>query len=290
MAKLVWFNGVVSPLESATIPVADHAHLYGDGIFEGIRIYNRRVFKLSEHLQRLYHGMTYLGFKHPMDIETLKATVLEVCKQANLDSGYIRLNVTRGTGLGLDPKYIDNNVNLMIMVNTLSLFPQELYKRGLAGVTSPIKVFSSDSLDPRLKCIGRYASNILAKHLANAIGADEAIMLNQDGFVAEGTGENIFLVAGNTLRTPHSSCGILQGITRNTVIKIAAEMEFQVSEENLTTFDLFTADEVFLTGTAAEIISLISLDQRTIGNGKPGLVTEKITQRFKAETENGTAF
>jgi len=170
MPKLVWLNGQVMPLESAVTTVADHAHLYGDGLFEGIRMYNHRIWKLDEHLDRLYHGIKFLGFEMPLTIKDLRATVIDVCGQADISDGYIRLNVTRGTGLGLDPKWIDRTANVMIMVSTLSLYPAEAYELGLSVVTSSIRVIPADSLDPRLKCIGRYAANILAKQEGNRGG------------------------------------------------------------------------------------------------------------------------
>ncbi len=290
MPKLVWLNGETMALESATVPVADHAHLYGDGLFEGIRIYGSKVFKLDEHLTRLYHGCRYLGFNMTIPQPELNATILRVCAEAGLADGYIRLNVTRGNGLGLDPKYIDNKPNVMIMVNTLALFPPEMYTTGLSAVTSPVRVIPSDALDPRLKCIGRYAGNILAKYKANQVQADEAMMLNHRGELTECTGENIFLVSGNVLKTPHPSCGILEGITRNTIMEIAKQNGFSVQEDFLTPFDVFTASECFLTGTAAELISLVSLDGRLIGDGKPGPASIALRNLFLKEVQNGTPF
>jgi len=163
MPKLVWLNGTISPLESATTSVADHAHLYGDGLFEGIRIYGGKVFKLDEHLERLYHGTTFLDYEMKITKADLRATLLDVCRQAEIADGYILLNVTRGTGLGLDPKNIDRTPNVMIMVSTLALYPEEAYELGLNVITCSYRVIPADALDPRLKCIGRYASNILAK-------------------------------------------------------------------------------------------------------------------------------
>lgn len=278
------------PLESATTSVADHAHLYGDGLFEGIRIYDRRVFKLDEHLQRLYHGCDYLGYEMTMTFDDLKKTVLDVCRQADLSDGYIRLNVTRGTGLGLDPKNIDRKPNVMIMISTLALYKPEMYEVGLNVVTTSLRVIPADSLDPRVKCIGRYAGNILAKAEANRVGAGEGLMLNHQGYIAECTGDNIFLVSGKTVRTPHPSSGILNGITRLTAIDLAREAGYQVVEEMLTPFDVYTADEAFLTGTAAEIIGMVSLDDRKIGCGMPGPVTLEIARRFREHTKTGVPF
>lgn len=290
MPKLVWFNGVISPLESATVSAADHAHLYGDGLFEGIRFYGRKVFKLDEHLERLYHGVAYLGFKNMMDYAALRATVLDVCAQADLEDGYIRLNVTRGSGLGLDPKNIDENPNIMVMINTLRLYSPEAYENGLHVVTSSIRVIPADALDPRVKCIGRYAANILAKQESNKMNAGEALMLNHQGQIAECTGDNIFLIRNGKIYTPHPASGILKGVTRDTAIALARKLGYEVSEEFLTPFDVNTADEAFLTGTAAEIISMVSLDGRPIGDGKRGPITAKIALAFREETKNGTPF
>jgi branched-chain amino acid aminotransferase len=289
MPKLVWLNGEVMPLESAVVPAADHAHLYGDGLFEGIRLYGGKVFKLDEHLTRLYHGINYLGFEMPMSQKDLRKTVLEVCNQAQIQDGYIRLNVTRGTGLGLDPKNI-KPANVMIMINTLALYPPEAYEIGLRVVTSSVRVIPADSLDPRVKAIGRYVSNIYAKQEANRQGAGEGLMLNHQGQVAECTGDNIFIIDGKTIRTPHPSSGILAGITRQTLIDIAREKGYTVEETFLTPFEVYSADEAFLTGTACEVIPMISLDNRPIGCGKPGQVTQELMAAFREATKTGTAF
>lgn len=286
MAKLVWFNGVISPLEEGKVPAADHAHLYGDGLFEGIRIYGRKIFKLDEHLERLYHGIAYLGFEMSISQADLRAIVIDVCRQSEIENGYIRLNVTRGTGLGLDPKNINRSPNVMVMVNELSLYPAEAYEVGLEVVTSPFRVIPPDSLDPRVKCIGRYANNILAKMDANRRGAGEGLMLNHQGQIAEATGDNIFLIQNGIIRTPHPSCGILDGVTRRTAIALAREAGLTVVEEVLTPFDVSTADEAFLTGTAAEVIPMIALDGRKIGCGKPGEITIRIMELFRAHTRS----
>lgn len=290
MPKLVWLNGNVMPLEEAVTSVADHAHLYGDGLFEGIRIYGKKVFKLDEHLERLYHGTQYLGFEMNIPIAEMKSLVLDVCRQAQIEEGYIRLNVTRGSGLGLDPKNISRIPNVMIMVSTLALYPPDAYEVGLNVVTSSIRVIPPDSLDPRLKCIGRYAGNILAKQEGNRMGAGEALMLNHMGQIAECTGDNFFLVQNRKVRTPHPSCGILQGITRDTVLMLAREAGYEVEECVLTPFDVSCAQEAFLTGTAAEVIPMISLDSRPIGCGTPGEVTRDLMARFREHTKVGTAF
>jgi len=286
----VWLNGDIQPLDTAVTSVADHAHLYGDGLFEGIRIYNRKIFKLDEHLDRLYHGIAYLGFEMQMSHKELRATILDVSERADIDQGYIRLNVTRGTGLGLDPKNINRNANVMIMVSSLALYPPEAYEIGLHIVTSSFKVIPADCLDPRVKAIGRYVANILAKHEGNRMGAGEALMLNHQGYIAEGTGDNFFLVNGKKIRTPHPSCGLLAGITRQTVIDLARANGYEVEETFLTPFDVYTADEAFLTGTAAEIIAVVSLDSRRIGCGQPGNATLELTRLFSEHTSTGVAF
>lgn len=290
MPKLVWLNGNVMPLETAVTSVADHAHLYGDGLFEGIRFYNRRVFKLDEHLKRLYHGIAYLGFDMHIKRDELRATVLDVCRQTELENGYIRLNVTRGTGLGLDPKNIERMPNVMVMVSSLSLYPPELYEVGLTCNLSPIRVIPADSLDPRVKCIGRYASNILAKQLANRQGAGDGLLLNHEGYVAEGTGNNVFFVKDGVIRTPHASCGILQGITRDAVIDLARKDGYTVEETFLTVYDVTAADEAFFTGTATEVIPFVALDGTKIGCGTPGEVTCRMMELFREATLGGVPF
>lgn len=290
MPKLAWLNGKTMPLEDAVTSVADHAHLYGDGIFEGIRIYRGRIFRLDEHLERLYHGANFFHYEMSMSCPELRQVILDTCRQAGIESGYIRLNVTRGTGLGLDPKNIDRKTNVMVMVSTLALYPPEAYETGLDVVTTSVRVIPPDSLDPRVKCIGRYASNIMAKMEANRQGAGEGLMLNQQGYLAECTGDNLFLVRCGRIRTPHPSSGILQGITRDTVIDLARSAGMEVCEEFLTPFDVFTAEEAFLTGTAAEVIPMVSLDGQPVGGGQPGPVTRRVMELFRAETDNGTPF
>lgn len=290
MAKLVWLNGDVQELDKAVVPAADHAHLYGDGIFEGIRFYNRKVFRLDEHLRRLYEGIRYLGFEMQMGIDELRSVILDVCRQADLESGYIRLNVTRGTGLGLDPRNIDRRPNVMVMVSSIALYPPEAYEVGLAAVSVSTRVIPPHSLDPRLKTIGRYVANIYAKMEANRQGAGEGIMLNTEGYLAEATGDNIFLIRDGVIRTPHISCGILGGITRQTVIDLCRAAGYEVREEFMTLYDLIACDESFLTGTAAEVIPLVMVDQRKIGCGTPGEITGKVIEMFRKETPNGTPF
>lgn len=288
MPKLVWLNGVVSPLESATVHVSDHAHLYGDGLFEGIRMYSKKVFKLDEHIARLFHGAKHMGFEQMPTAEFVKGVILDMCAKSEFDDAYIRVNLTRGTGLGLDPKNIDRKPNLMVMVNSLALYRPEDYEVGLHVVSTSYRVIPADALDPRIKCIGRYASNIMAKAEANSKGAGEGLMLNHQGNIAECTGDNIFLIKDGVIRTPHPSSGILCGITRQTVIDTARDAGYPVEETFLTTFDIHACDEAFLTGTAAEIIAMVSLDGRPIGDGKPGKITQHVTEIFRQQTKGGT--
>ncbi len=291
MAELVWLNGEIHPLETATVSVRDHAFLYGDGLFEGIRFYDRKVFKLDDHLDRLYYGIRFLDFEMQVGKAELKQIVLDTCKQADEQSGYIRINVTRGTGLGLDPRNISRVPNVMVMVSKLRLFPPECYETGLKGVVVSTRVIRHDALDPRLKTIGRYVSNIYAKLEANRQGADEGLMLNAEGYLAEGTGDNLFIVdKGGIIRTPHLASGILGGITRRTVIELAKKAGYDVREVYMTTYDLFEAEESFLTGTAAEVVPMCRVDTRAIGCGKPGEVTNKLIGLFREETKNGTPF
>lgn len=290
MPKMVWNDGELTTLEEARISVMDHAHLYGDGLFEGIRMYGGKVFKLRPHLDRLYHGIAYLGYEMPYEKDELEDIVLDVAARAEINEGYIRLNVTRGTGLGLDPKNIDRRAKTVIAISTLALYPPEAYEKGLDVVTCSIRVIPPDALDPRIKCIGRYASNILAKMEANRKGAGEGLMLNAQGEIAECTGDNLFIVKNGGLETPDRSCGILEGITRNTVMELATRKGRSVRESRLTIFDLFAADEVFLTGTAAEVIPMVSLDGRPIGDGRPGPVTQELMGLYRAETATGDPF
>ncbi len=290
MQKLVWLNGEVTPLEDAKTSVADHSFLYGDGLFEGIRIYHHKVFKLDEHLDRLYHGIKYLNYKMTITQPELRQIILDTCKKSDMDAGYIRLNVTRGTGLGLDPKNIDQKPNVMVMINSLALYPETAYETGLDVVTTSFKTIPADALDPRLKCIGKYASNILAKQEANTRGAGEGLMLNHQGELAECTGDNIFLIQNGVIRTPDPASGILKGVTRDTVIDLARGIGIKVEECKLTPFDLYSADEAFLTGTAAEVIPMVTIDGRNIGDGQPGNITKQLIELYRKETYNGVPF
>ena len=287
MAEFVYINGEFIPKEQATISLFDHGFLYGDGVFEGVRVYNGNVFELGPHVQRLIFSARALGF--PLgDLDEAKASeaIVATCRKNEHRDGYIRVNLTRGTGLGLDPKHLEPRVNFVITTRQLALYPPELYEIGLSMITCSTRVPAPDAIDPRIKCTGKYINNILAKMEANRVGAGEGIMLNPQGYVAEATGDNVFILRDGALSTPPPSAGCLKGITRGVAIRLAQEqLGLKVLEENLTLFDLYSADECFLTGTAAEIIPAVSLDERQIGTGKPGPVTAKLVAAFRAYTK-----
>lgn len=284
MQMMVNWNGELMPLEEARIPVFDHAYLYGDGLFEGIRIYNRQIFRLDDHLNRLYHGWRHLGFNETLAYEDLKQRVIDTAQKANADNAYIRISVSRGTGIGLDPRKIDQTPNVMIAITRLNLYPQELYETGVAVVTVSTRVMNPDALDPRLKTIGRYVSNIQAKVEANRQNAGEGLMLNAQGYVAEATGDNIFIIRDGEILTPPPAAGLLKGVTRATAMELADQLGYVCREEWLTLHDVYAADEAFLTGTAAEIIPMVSLDHRPIGDGKPGTMTLRVMKAFREIT------
>ena len=293
MAEFVYVNGEFIPKEQATISLFDHGFLYGDGVFEGIRVYGGKVFELEPHVTRLISGAHALGFPlGDLDEAATSEAILATCRKNNHQDGYIRVNLTRGTGLGLDPKHLEPRVNFIVATRQLALYPPEFYEKGLRMITCSTRVPPPDAIDARIKCTGKYINNILAKMEANRVGAGEGIMLNQQGHVAEATGDNVFIIRGSTISTPHPSAGCLKGITRGVAIKLAQEvLGLTVVEENLTLYDLYSADECFLTGTAAEIIPAVSLDERLIGDGKPGFHTGKLIEAFRAHTKStGTAF
>jgi branched-chain amino acid aminotransferase len=290
MAELVYIDGEFVPKEQATIPFFDHGYLYGDGVFEGVRVYNGRVFRLEPHVDRLLFSARALAFNlEKMTFDFVRDAILETCRRNDHNNGYIRVNLTRGTGLGLDPAHIENRPLLTIATRQLALYPQEYYDNGLMMVTCSTRVLSPDTIDPRIKCMGKYINNILAKMEANRVGAGEGIMLNAQGCVAEATGDNVFIVKDNILHTPPPSAGCLKGITRQAAIELAEGMGIPVRETNLTLYDLYTADECFLTGTAAEIIPGVELDKRLLGSGKPGPITRRLNEAFRRLTaETGT--
>lgn len=275
----IYLNDKLVDKEDARISVFDHGLLYGDGIFEGIRLYNGCVFKLDDHLERLEYSAKAIMLELPWSRQELSDAVCETCRANNLTDGYIRLVVTRGVGsLGLSIKNC-NTPQLIIIADTIQLYPKEFYENGLKIITVPTRRSNPSALPPTIKSLN-YLNNILAKIEAQHFGYHEALMLNDQGYIAECTGDNVFIIHKGQLITPSASAGALKGITRDTVLGIADELGIPWRETNITRYDIWIADEVFLTGTAAEIIPIIEVDARTIGNGKPGTITEKFLEQF----------
>ena len=280
----IYIDGKYYDERTAKISVFDHGLLYGDGVFEGIRAYHGRVFKLKEHIDRLFYSAKAILLEIPMThAEVMRATV-ETCRKNKLRDGYIRLVVTRGIGsLGLNPRSCARP-SIIIIADKIQLYPPALYKRGMDIVTVATTRNLHSAVNPAIKSLN-YLNNILAKIEANNAGVEEAIMLNSEGYVAECTGDNIFLVRGDTLLTPPLSAGALYGITRGTVMELAEARGLKVSEPNLTRYDVFNADECFLTGTGAELIPVVKVDGRVIGSGKPGTITKKLVAAYHALTK-----
>ena len=269
--------------KDAKISVFDHGLLYGDGIFEGIRAYNGRVFKLTEHIDRLFCSAKAILLKIPLSHGEIVRAVVETCRRNKIRDGYIRLVVTRGAGtLGLNPNRC-KNPSIIIIADKIQLYPAELYERGMEIITVPTTRNLHSALNPAIKSLN-YLNNILAKIEANNAGCEEAIMLNAEGFVSECTGDNIVIVKAGQILTPPLSAGALYGITRGVVIELAREEGLTVAEPNLTRYDLFNADECFLTGTGAELIPIVKIDGRVIGAGKPGPITRRLVDKYHALT------
>ena len=280
----IFIDGKYYDERAAKISVFDHGLLYGDGIFEGIRAYHGRVFKLKEHIDRLFYSAKAILLEIPMSSAQITRAVVEVCRENKIRDGYIRLVVTRGMGtLGLNPKSC-KRPSVIIIADKIQLYPPEVYQRGLDIITVPTTRNLHSALNPAIKSLN-YLNNILAKIEANNGGCEEAVMLNAEGFVAECTGDNVFIVKNGALLTPPLSAGALYGITRRTVIELAEESGLKVSEPNLTRYDLFNADECFLTGTGAEIVPVVKIDGRVIGTGKPGRVTRRLEDEYHALTK-----
>jgi branched-chain amino acid aminotransferase len=279
----IYIDGKYLDERNAKVSVFDHGLLYGDGIFEGIRIYNGRVFKLKEHIDRLFYSAKAILLNIPLShAELVKATV-ETCRKNKLREGYIRLLVTRGVGtLGLNPRTC-KKPSVIIIADKIQLYPPAYYQRGLDIITVPTTRNLHSALNPAIKSLN-YLNNILAKIEANNGGCEEAVMLNAEGFVAECTGDNLFIVKNGALLTPPLSAGALYGITRQTVIALAEAAGVKVSEPNLTRYDLFNADECFLTGTGAELIPVVKIDGRVIGTGRPGKLTRQLVEKYHALT------
>ncbi len=273
-------NGDLVDKSAAKISVYDHGLLYGDGVFEGIRVYSGKVFRLHEHVERLYESALHLLLDIPWPRDRVIAEVLRTVEANKKIDGYIRLVITRGEGtLGLDPEKC-GRPQVIIIVDDISLYPPKMYDEGMEVITSSIIRSHPNTISPRVKSLN-YLNNILAKIEATRAGVPEAIMLNHLGEVAECTADNLFLVKHGLLRTPPISAGILEGVTRNTVIDLAEASGVTVQEMALTRHDVYTADELFLTGTGAEIISVVKVDGRVIGNGKPGPISKNLRERYQ---------
>ena len=280
----IYLNGKIVPEKEAVVSVFDHGLLYGDGVFEGIRTYHGKVFRLEDHIDRLYRSAAVIALSIPISKEEMAKAVVETCKANDCMNGYIRLIVTRGVGgLGLNP-YLCKEPQVIIIAGAIQLYPKELYEKGMAVVTVGTVRNQVEAINPRIKSLN-YLNNVMAKIEAINAGVMECIMMNPQGFVAEASGDNIFVIRGKQLLTPPVWCGALEGITRQVVMELAPSCGLTVKEDVLTRYDLFTADEMFLTGTAAEIISVTNVDRRTIGSGVPGPYTQALLAAFGEETK-----
>ncbi len=285
MPREIYIDGRFYPKEEARISVFDHGFLYGDGVFEGIRAYNGRVWKLDEHLVRLYESAKTLMLDIPLSMDEMRETVLETTRRNGLRDAYIRLVVSRGAGdLGLDPRKCPR-ASIVVIADTITLYPEAVYREGMRVVTVATRRNQNEALSPRVKSLN-YLNSILAKLEANHLGYPEVLLMNSEGFITEGSGDNIFVYRRGTLMTPPNTSGILEGITRGVILEIAREAGIPVAETDFTRHDLYTADEAFLTGTAAEAIPLVEADGRAIGTGKPGAVTLDLIRAFRAKAES----
>ncbi len=277
---VVYIDGKYVDSTEAKVSVFDHGLLYGDGIFEGIRIYGGNIFRLDEHLERLEQSAKAIMLAMPLSRPDMAEAVCETCRRNKLTDGYIRLVITRGAGdLGLAP-WLCEKPTVFIIASKISLYPQEYYENGLSIVTVPTRRIAPDALPPTIKSLN-YLNNILAKIEARNSGALEAIMLNTQGYVAECTADNVFIVQKGEVLTPAASAGALKGITRSTIFDIARGLGVGIREADLTRYDIWCSDECFLTGTGAEVIPVVKLDGRVIGNGKPGPITNRILSVFR---------
>lgn len=279
MTPKVYINGKLYDKPDAKVSVYDHGLLYGDGVFEGIRVYESKVFRLKEHIERLYDSARHIYLEIPMGREQMTEAVLDTVRANDKKNGYIRLVVTRGAGyLGLDPRKT-SDPQVIIIVDDISLYPAELYDAGMEIVTAATIRNHPNAVNPRVKSLN-YLNNIMAKVEGVRAGAMEALMLNHKGEVAECTGDNIFVIKRGVLKTPPPDAGILEGITRNAIIELARAANIPAQEIALTRHDVYAADECFLTGTAAEVIPVVKCDGRPIGTGKPGPITRRLREAF----------
>ena len=290
MSRKIWLDGSIVDESEAKISVFDHGILYGDGIFEGIRFYEGRVFRLTEHIERLFLSAKAILLKLPWTVEEVCEYTLDTIRANGLKDGYIRLVITRGVGdLGLNP-YLCEVPSMFIIASGITLYPDELYENGLEVVTCSTRRPTPASLSPQVKSLN-YLNNVMAKVEALKAGAKEGLMLNEQGYVAECTGDNVFIVKKGEVITPPVSDGSLDGITRQVIFDLCRELGISIREASLTRYDIYTADESFLTGTAAETIPMVMLDEREIGNGRPGELSLKLIHAFrKLVRSEGTAF
>jgi branched-chain amino acid aminotransferase len=277
----IWLDGKWYDRDTATVSVYDHGLLYGDGVFEGIRIYGGKVFRLADHLERLYDSAQAIWMTIPMARDEMAAVTEEAVRRSGITEGYIRHIVTRGVGdLGLDPRKCPRPT-IIIIVDTIKLWPEEVYETGLKVVTAGTPIPQRESLSPRVKSLN-YLAHILAKIEGAQAGADEVLMLDSAGSVAEGSGQNLFIVKNGIISTPAVYAGILKGVTRDVVVELARQAGHEVRETMLNRYDVYTADEAFFTGTAAEVVAIRQVDGRLIGAGKSGPVTRDLRARFQA--------
>ena len=278
---IVWLNGEWHDRSTATVSVYDHGLLYGDGVFEGIRVYGGKIFRLAAHLERLYDSAKAIWLTIPVSKEEMTAITEEAVRRSGIAEAYIRHVVTRGVGdLGLDPRKCPKP-SVLIIVDTIKLWPEQVYEAGLDVITAGTPIPHRESLSPRVKSLN-YLAHILAKIEGIQAGADEVLMLDSSGSVAEGSGQNVFVVKHGRVVTPPPYAGILKGVTRDVVIELAIEAGYEVEESILNRYDVYTADEAFFTGTASELVAIRRVDGRVIGSGKAGPVTRDLRARFQA--------
>jgi branched-chain amino acid aminotransferase len=276
----IFLNNRFVKKEDAVVSVYDHGFLYGDGVFEGIRMYNGNVFRLDDHLKRLYESAHSIMLNIPYEKDELKELIVETLRKNQLQDAYIRLVVSRGVGdLGLNPFTCERS-GVIIIAEPLALFPNKLYETGIEVISVPSRRNRADVLSPKVKSLN-YLNNILVKIEANLAGVSEALMMNDQGYIAEASGENIFIVKDGVIKTPPGYVGALEGVTRNVIIELSKKEQFDILEDIFTRHDVYTADEVFLTGTAAEVIAVVKVDGRQIGNGKPGEFTNRLLTAFR---------
>jgi branched-chain amino acid aminotransferase len=277
----IYVDGALRAREDAKVSVFDHGLLYGDGVFEGVRIYNRRIFRLDAHLDRLYASAQALALTIPLDRAAMAEAVEATVRANRREDGYVRIVVTRGVGeLGIDPLTCPTP-SVIIIVTDVRVYPRERYARGVKVITSATRQVSHEAVDPRVKSLN-YLKNVLAKIDAQRAGADEALLLNAEGFIAECSADNIFVIRHGALATPAPLDGALEGITRGVVLQLAAEANIPAREARLARYDVYTADECFVSGTGAEIMPVVEVDGRTIGSGSPGPLTRRLADAFHA--------